>query len=192
MLDRGAFDWILDRTYGKTLGLIFSDGTCWNETRLYTIRTLRDFGFGKTYAMEQIIKDELEEFVAVFKEKVESTNQDRILNMTGVFNTFFVNVVWLLIHGERFPYRDPKFQQLLDLVHDVTKSGKFGGGLLGSYPFLQKYAPVWSGFTQYHEANVAIVRYFEVINIIFNIFLLKLFSTLKIGRLDFRITKEFK
>jgi len=55
LIDRGSFDWLLDRTYGKKLGLIFSSSTFWNEVRLYTVRTLRDFGFGKTHTMEVYI-----------------------------------------------------------------------------------------------------------------------------------------
>jgi hypothetical protein len=47
-------------------------------------------------------------------------------------------------------------------MHNVMKSGMYGGGLLASYPGLQELAPDWCGFAKFHEANMGLRLYFEV------------------------------
>merc|ERR1719309_447487 len=48
-------------------GVIMSAGKTWTEQRRFTLRTLRDFGFGKQ-GMEELIKEEVEEFGKLIKE----------------------------------------------------------------------------------------------------------------------------
>jgi hypothetical protein len=49
-------------------GVIFTDGPLWVEHRRFTIRNLKDFGFGKKDA-EGIILEETEELMKEIKEK---------------------------------------------------------------------------------------------------------------------------
>jgi hypothetical protein len=59
----------LDKTLTTTycLGVIFTDGPLWVEHRRFTIRSLKDFGFGKKDA-EGIILEETEELIKEIKE----------------------------------------------------------------------------------------------------------------------------
>ncbi|CAL8148565.1 unnamed protein product [Orchesella dallaii] len=50
------------RQYGQNLGIIFSSSEPWQKMRRFTIRTLRDFGFGKAASMDVAIAEELEKF----------------------------------------------------------------------------------------------------------------------------------
>ena len=52
--------WVLDKENdGKVPGVIFTQGKFWTEQRRFTLRALRDFGFGKA-SMEDTIMDEVE------------------------------------------------------------------------------------------------------------------------------------
>ncbi|XP_023320166.1 cytochrome P450 2J6 [Eurytemora carolleeae] len=46
---------------GPILGVMHSQGQLWKEQRRFTIRTLRDFGFGKR-SMDELVKDEFKKF----------------------------------------------------------------------------------------------------------------------------------
>jgi hypothetical protein len=50
---------------GRQRGIIFNDGANWAEQRRFSLRHLRDFGFGKT-SMESIILDEAVELINRF------------------------------------------------------------------------------------------------------------------------------
>ena len=45
-------DFLLD---GKLHGIVFNDGKAWSEQRRFTLRTLREFGFGKSSKIIQLI-----------------------------------------------------------------------------------------------------------------------------------------
>ena len=45
------------RTLGKKQGLIFNDGDSWKSHRRFTLKTLKDFGFGKS-SLESVLIEE--------------------------------------------------------------------------------------------------------------------------------------
>jgi methyl farnesoate epoxidase/farnesoate epoxidase len=51
-------------------GVFFSDGTFWVEQRRFTLRHLRDFGFGKSN-METSIFEEIEEVINELRHRKE-------------------------------------------------------------------------------------------------------------------------
>ncbi|KAJ4434999.1 hypothetical protein ANN_23571 [Periplaneta americana] len=60
-------DFFRERSFGKKLGIFFSDGPFWVEQRRFTLRHLRDFGFGKK-SMEGFILDEVEDILLHMKD----------------------------------------------------------------------------------------------------------------------------
>jgi methyl farnesoate epoxidase/farnesoate epoxidase len=51
----------------KNRGILFSDGvSSWSEQRRFSLRSLRDFGFGKQ-SMEGLLQHELKQLVETFK-----------------------------------------------------------------------------------------------------------------------------
>ena len=51
------------KSYNDPLpGVIFTNGKEWTEQRRFLLKTLRDFGFGKT-SMENLIIEEVNQFV---------------------------------------------------------------------------------------------------------------------------------
>lgn len=51
------------------IGIFFIDGPVWKEQRRFTLRHLRDYGFGRRFeSLENEIKDEIMNFVNLIKE----------------------------------------------------------------------------------------------------------------------------
>jgi len=51
-----------------TAGVFFTDGPFWVEQRRFTLRHLRDFGFGKR-SMEEFIMEEIEDTIKEITQK---------------------------------------------------------------------------------------------------------------------------
>jgi hypothetical protein len=67
-------------------GLIFTDGPYWLELRRFTLRHLRDFGYGKTN-MESLIMHEVDDLIQEMRSK----------------DTFQVITIWRRIRLRRIP-----------------------------------------------------------------------------------------
>lgn len=100
---------------GRNPGVIFSHGRYWKDQRRFTLRHLRDFGFGKT-SMEDILSDEVSKLILHFKSKV---NQPVQLNR--MMNISIINALWSIIAGEKFDLEDPKFGKITNLIDDMLK-----------------------------------------------------------------------
>ena len=86
------------------------------EQRRTTLKTLRDFGFGKL-SMEETVQDEVKKFINY----LTSTNQQP-LDVAGKFNLPVLNVLWRISLGQSYEYDDPKLQHILKLLSDFLKS----------------------------------------------------------------------
>ena len=117
-------------------GILFSDGQTWHQQRRFTLRTLRDFGFGKQ-GMEELIQEEIVQFKNLL---------DRSLNEPVDFMNKLtlpiLNALWNVTGGERFDYDNPR---LKDLVVRMTETFKILGdpsqALLAAFPWLAKVFP---------------------------------------------------
>ena len=102
--------WLLENrgTVGKQVhGVLFSDGPIWAEQRRFTLRTLRDFGFGKA-KMEELINEEVEAFTEALK-----SYRGEPVDIAGKFNLPILNSLWRITVGQRFDYDDPKLRRIL-------------------------------------------------------------------------------
>jgi len=121
---------------GPIPGVIFSNGEAWVEQRRFTLRTLRDFGFGKT-GMEGMIKEE----VTMFIEEIKKTEGDPF-DFRSKFNLPILNALWRITAGQRFDYDDPK---LLSFVERITlffqRIGRPSSILILAFPWIAKLYP---------------------------------------------------
>lgn len=129
-----------DRSFGKRLGVFFSDGPFWVEQRRFTLRHLRDFGFGKR-SMEEFIMEEIED-------TIKEITQKEIVQVTGLFSIATLNVLWRMIAGARYERDDAELLLLLEKLRYQFRSGNPGGGIFGLLPILTKIFPVLSGYTK--------------------------------------------
>lgn len=135
---RPVFSFFHDRSFGKKLGVFFSDGPYWVEQRRFTLRHLRDFGFGKR-SMEEFIMEEIED-------TIKEITQTEIMQVTGLFTIATLNVLWRMIAGARYARDDAEMLMLLEKLRLLFRSGSAVGDIAGAFPILTKIAPVFSGY----------------------------------------------
>ena len=83
---------------------MFVEGQFWQDQRRFTLRHLRDLGFGRT-SSENIIEDEIHQLFDEMRTTAAS-NQDGIVDFKGVFTTSVINVLWAVLGGQRFHRND--------------------------------------------------------------------------------------
>ncbi|XP_021961978.1 cytochrome P450 2J5 isoform X2 [Folsomia candida] len=101
-------------TNGQMHGVINTEGRHWEDLRRFTLRQLRDFGFGKS-TMEGLIMDELGEILDWMKSKEGLPVRDVKQRMAVAV----VNSVWTLVTGKRYKQEDPA---ILKLTKDFTET----------------------------------------------------------------------
>jgi cytochrome P450 len=133
----------LDRTFGKPLGLVTGRLDIWKESRCFTLKTLKEFGFGVKSSMEASLQLELQELCDHISNKILNKQS---IQAVGLFDAAVVNVVWSMVIGKRFSAEDPTMKHLVNLAHMFFEPGLWKFSLLLSYPFLAHMAPKLVGF----------------------------------------------
>ena len=88
-------------------GLLNSSGKEWQEQRRFTLKHLKDFGFGKS-SMENLIQDEVDKLIA-FLEK----DCGKPMNLNLKMNLAVLNGLWYILVGESLELDDEKLHNLL-------------------------------------------------------------------------------
>ena len=82
-------------TFIQFLGLMFNDGSAWKSHRRFTLKTLRDFGFGKS-SLEHVLIEEADRMGEFF---LEQKNEPFLVQT--LFNLVILNVLWTIVAGKR-------------------------------------------------------------------------------------------
>lgn len=158
-VDRPSNDLLLERSYGKPLGIIFVGGEGWREMRRFAMRTLRDFGYGKQKDMQSAIDDE----VGSLLESVEkvATSKSGILNVKHLFTMPVLNILWSMVSSVRTTEDEAKLRKLTKLVDNLTKATPIGGSILDLFPSLRFVFPDQTGFTFMRKCFSELQGYFR-------------------------------
>jgi len=123
---------------GPLEGVIFSQGSVWAEQRRFTLRTLKDFGFGKS-GMEGMIQEELMKFRALLE-----TYGKEPIDIAGKMNLPIINALWRVTAGEDFEYDNPVLVDLLTRMTEFLKRiGRPEAVFLFGFPWI---AQLWPSF----------------------------------------------
>jgi methyl farnesoate epoxidase/farnesoate epoxidase len=123
---------------GRQLGVFFSNGRLWQEQRRFTLRHLRDFGFGKT-SMEGLIHEECEECINSIS-KAMKLAKDSVISVHDKFGVSVLNILWAIMAGVRYKHDDENFKKMLKTIQDSFRAGNPGSGnLVSTYPFLRHF-----------------------------------------------------
>ena len=76
-------------------GLLFNDGSPWKSHRRFTLKSLRDFGFGKS-SLEHVLVEEADRMGEYF---IEQKSQPFLVQ--SLFNLVILNVLWTIVAGKR-------------------------------------------------------------------------------------------
>lgn len=101
-------DWIRS-TGGVSLGLVWSEGSSWTSQRNFTLKQLKNFGFGKR-DLETAIWKEADEFVDYML-----SLGDEVRIESSLFALPVLNVLWSIVAGHSFDRKDPEIHELLEL-----------------------------------------------------------------------------
>ncbi|NP_001106220.1 probable cytochrome P450 305a1 isoform X1 [Bombyx mandarina] len=141
------------RCLGKRLGVTFVDGPLWREHRQFTVKHLKNVGFGKT-SMELEIQNELK----LLREYIND-NKHKPIKVDSMFSSAVMNVLWKYVAGERI--REDKLERLLELFYLRSKAFTLTGGLLSQIPWCRFIIPGLSGYKLIVDLNQQISEIIE-------------------------------
>jgi methyl farnesoate epoxidase / farnesoate epoxidase len=145
------------RTFEKRLGIVFTDGMFWENQRRFSAKTLKHLGVGK-FGMAQRIEHEAEELIKEFAKK---SDKNESFYMHNAFDISVLNLMWVLLKGQRFELND---QRLIDLVAAVHKNFQvldMSGGILNLFPFIRYVLPEKSGYKELVDTMKPIWKFLE-------------------------------
>ncbi|CAG0918414.1 unnamed protein product [Notodromas monacha] len=99
----------------QNIGLICSEGDPWKEQRRFCLKSMRDFGFGKT-SMEVSIMAELEDLVGSLKPADAKAGESFVTQLDERVAATVLNSLWMIVAGSRLHLDDPEFQHTLKII----------------------------------------------------------------------------
>lgn len=135
------------RTLGKRQGLMFNEGPSWKSHRRFTLKTLRDFGFGKS-SLESVLVEEADRMGDFFKEQ----NGQPFFVQT-LFNLVILNVLWTIVAGKRYELSDPQVQNIVQLITSSVQVEKLR--ILFNMPWTRYLFPEATGQHTENDNNSA-------------------------------------
>ena len=119
------------------------DGDFWQEQRRFTLRHLRDLGFGKTSIEDQMI-DEINDLISDMTETAKS-DPGHVVDLKSIFTVSAINILWAIIGGKRFQRDNVKFKKLLDNVDMFIRGGNLAKAVISVPAFLVRLFPSLPG-----------------------------------------------
>nr|AIL94124.1 cytochrome P450 CYP3036A1 [Tigriopus japonicus] len=139
--------------YEYSRGLIFSKGEEWKEQRRFTLRNLRDFGFGKS-GMESLIKMEVEELLEIMETEVGTD-----VPFKNKFYASVINALWTILNGERVGLNDPTLKEVIHYVNEIVSQDM--NNLINVFPAIRHVSKEWSGFNKAMKPAFKILEYIK-------------------------------
>ncbi|XP_059102636.1 cytochrome P450 2C26-like isoform X2 [Peromyscus eremicus] len=118
------------------LGIVFSNGEIWKQTRRFSLMVLRSMGMGK-----KTIEDRIQEEVLHLLEALRKTNGS-LCDPTFILGCAPCNVICSIVFQNRFDYKDQEFLNLMEKLDENTKIlGSPWLQVCNTFPALLDYCP---------------------------------------------------
>ena len=104
--------------FSRGLGKPVDSVEKWKEVRRFTLKSLRDLGFGKS-ASEEAILEESKLLLENIKENLNGKNS-AIVDIEQQINCAGLNVIWNMVAGYRFQYNDEKMKELARITSELS------------------------------------------------------------------------
>ena len=125
-------------------GILSTDGQTWHGQRRFSLKTLKDLGFGRT-SSDLIIQEEASLLIDYFIEN--SANGD--FRFKSTMNIPVINVLWRMVASKRFQMEDAKADEImLTLTQSFGSSSAFRR-LMTMMPGAAKLMPQSDGFKRF-------------------------------------------
>ncbi|XP_026209682.1 cytochrome P450 2K1-like [Anabas testudineus] len=139
--------------FNKGHGILFTNGNTWREMRRFALTTLRDFGMGKRLIEGKII-EEIQYLIKEFER-----HEGKAFSIAQLSNYASSNIIYAIMFGKRFEYKDPVFQAIVDRDHEsILLTGSAPIMLYNLFPWLGPYIPAWRKLMKNVEINRAEIR----------------------------------
>ncbi|NXG35032.1 CP2CL protein, partial [Dromaius novaehollandiae] len=118
------------------LGIIFSNNEGWLQVRRFALTTLRNFGMGK-----RSIEERIQEEADYLLEEITKT-KGMPFDPTSMLSCSVSNVICSIIFGNRYDYKDKKFQALTKNMNNIFEMmNSHWGQLYQMFPKILDYLP---------------------------------------------------
>lgn len=144
-------------------GIFFTDGDYWNIQRRFTLRNLRDFGFGRRFEEYEIeVQEEMQSLIAMIKDGPRYEHEKRFLRkggevflpkaLIGCLGNCFLQV----ISNERFPRSEQAqlFKAGYGSIDFQVNTNEYGK-LFSIVPWIRFFFPRISCFEQVRKGSMA-------------------------------------
>jgi methyl farnesoate epoxidase / farnesoate epoxidase len=147
------------------LGIIFNHGDDWKEQRRFSLRHLKELGFGRQ-SMERIIQEEAEVLLQEVTRKAGPLYRCPV-EVSDVLGVASINVLWYIIAKERYSHSDARVTVLTSLVRDIAGRLDAAGSAYSHFPWLMSLIPgTTSKFQQFLDIRQRLFNFFQVCFII--------------------------
>ncbi|ODM97792.1 Farnesoate epoxidase [Orchesella cincta] len=140
---------------GGCNGILVSEGSVWEAQRRFSLRHLRDFGFGKNI-MQDLIMDNVQDIITWMRQEAGHPLPD----LQRRLSLAVLNSLWTIISGQRYSQDDPHLKALLDSIQD-------GAVAITRHPFLivapwiRHILPTISGYTKFQKVVDKMIGFFR-------------------------------
>ncbi|XP_031844865.2 methyl farnesoate epoxidase isoform X1 [Nomia melanderi] len=151
------------RCGGTPQGLLFTDSGIWHSQRRFTIRTLRQLGFGK-YSMDYILQQDVCTLINII---IEMTKDGSPINIYSFICLAVFSHVWFLLEGTKFDIgsETPQLKEAISIFKDILRNVNVCGGIVNHFPVLRYFFPRLTGLKLFEERQKRIDDFFlEVVS----------------------------
>ncbi|XP_059611495.1 probable cytochrome P450 304a1 [Phlebotomus argentipes] len=177
ILNRSEFDGRLDIFLARMRdpnfglrGIFFTDGPFWKDQRRFTLRHLRDYGFGRRFTELEIeVRDEICLFLDILRGGPKYPEEHKIMKngyvlAPDIFYPSLSNAFLKILAGEKLP-RDEQ-----GILYEIGRKGiQFQAGgddygkLLSVIPWIRHIFPEKSDYINVKEGNEGIYKFIKSI-----------------------------
>nr|QLI62181.1 cytochrome P450 32 [Streltzoviella insularis] len=174
MLNREEFDGRNDiiiarlRSYWKKLGIFFTDGYYWHVQRRFSLRYLRDSGFGRRdETLESVVANEIKDMLDMRISGPKYRAEKELVKGELVYLPFYLAVPFIngMLHVfARTTLARPDYHVLWDMARFTLlfqRSTNDLGGALSLTPWLKDVMPNYSGYTGLKTGNQYLLDFFR-------------------------------
>ncbi|KAG7307930.1 hypothetical protein JYU34_006546 [Plutella xylostella] len=174
MLNREELDGRMDillgrlRSWWKKLGIFFVDGFFWHVQRRFSLRYMRDFGFGRRCPrLEAVLEQQARDMVDMrisgpkYPAEEELVKGD-LIHLPHFFAAPFINGMLHVFGGTTLPRSD--YHELWTLARGALlfqRSSDDLGRALCLTPWIKDLFPGWSGYNDLRKGNFYLQDYFS-------------------------------
>jgi hypothetical protein len=149
----GRNDSIIIRTrgLGELKGIFFIDGPFWKGQRRFSLRHMRDYGFGRrSEVVENFLTDEIKQILNFLAKEPDKEDRDICRGKGQVLMPDFlygplINTIMLILASSRFD--NYKLRECARAGLRFQRSGDATGSAISMTPWLRFLAPDFFGFT---------------------------------------------